>query len=326
MRKVLSTALVATVLALVPTALTSVAGAATISAYLSKTYPGTSCGSNSYRSLGTGFYANPNSWNSGWVFDREEQTEGSDTEKYYENGVTSYSESEECSGHKITYRLTPTSYAHRYLTQSRSCIPEVGGCYPPVNITSGWSPGAVFPQSSSELTSYAETGAQNAYITNLGSNTVSVIDTATNTVTATIPVGAEPRGPAVSPDGSTVYITNTVDGTVSVIDTATNTVIATIPVGSLPLGVAVTPDGSKVYVANLRSGTVSVIAAATNTVTATIPVGAEPNGVVLSPDGSTVYVANLRSGTVSVIDTASNTVVDTITDASFNNLIALGHL
>jgi YVTN family beta-propeller protein len=160
----------------------------------------------------------------------------------------------------------------------------------------------------------AETSAQNAYITNLGSDTVSVIDTATNTVTATIPVGEEPRGAAVSPDGSTVYITNTVDGTVSVIDT--------IPVGSLPLGVAVTPDGSKVYVANIGDNNVSVIAAATNTVTATIPVGGDPNGVVLSPDGSTVYVANLRSGTVSVIDTASNTVVDTITDASFNNLMS----
>ena len=50
--------------------------------------------------------------------------------------------------------------------------------------------------------------AQNAYITNTGSNTVSVIDTATNTVTATIPVGGEPYSVAVSPDGSKVYVAN----------------------------------------------------------------------------------------------------------------------
>jgi YVTN family beta-propeller protein len=43
--------------------------------------------------------------------------------------------------------------------------------------------------------------AQNAYITNEGSNSVSVIDTATNTVIATIPVGGEPHGVAVSSDG-----------------------------------------------------------------------------------------------------------------------------
>src|SRR5262249_44039721 len=68
--------------------------------------------------------------------------------------------------------------------------------------------------------------------------TVSVIDTASNTVTATIPVGIIPYGVAVTPDGSTVYVANedpaTHAGTVSVIATATNTVTATIPVGSGP--------------------------------------------------------------------------------------------
>jgi YVTN family beta-propeller protein len=118
--------------------------------------------------------------------------------------------------------------------------------------------------------------AQNAYITNEGDNTVSVIDTATNTVIGSpIPVGRFPVGVAVTPDGSKVYVTNYDANTVSVIATATNTVIATIPVGfgSSPLGVAVTPDGSKVYVANRNGGTVSVIATANNTVLATIPVG-----------------------------------------------------
>ncbi len=78
----------------------------------------------------------------------------------------------------------------------------------------------------------AQSLAQNAYITNYGSNTVSVIDTATNTVTATIPVGIDPYGVAVTPDGSKVYVANVGSNTVSVIDTATNTVTATIPVGS----------------------------------------------------------------------------------------------
>ena len=49
--------------------------------------------------------------------------------------------------------------------------------------------------------------AQNAYITN-ENNIESVIDTTTNTVTATIPVGSLPFGVAVSPDGSTVYVAN----------------------------------------------------------------------------------------------------------------------
>ena len=75
--------------------------------------------------------------------------------------------------------------------------------------------------------------AQNAYITNQDSDNISVIDTATNTVIATIPAGEYPEGVAVSQDGRRAYITNRnrlgsghTTGTVMVIDTATNTVEA----------------------------------------------------------------------------------------------------
>src|SRR5262249_2846728 len=80
----------------------------------------------------------------------------------------------------------------------------------------------------------AQALAQNAYITNSGDNTVSVIDTASNMVTAVIPVGNTPGGVAVTSDGSTVYVANFSDNTVSVIDTASNMVTAVIPVGVTP--------------------------------------------------------------------------------------------
>ena len=47
-----------------------------------------------------------------------------------------------------------------------------------------------------------------AYITNEFSSTVSVIDTATNTVTATAPAGSQPAGVAVNPAGTKVYVAN----------------------------------------------------------------------------------------------------------------------
>ena len=73
-----------------------------------------------------------------------------------------------------------------------------------------------------------------AYITNTGSNSVSVIDTATNTVVATVPVGFAPLGVAVNPAVTRVYVANFTPGNVSVIDTATNTVAATVAVGFSP--------------------------------------------------------------------------------------------
>jgi len=45
-----------------------------------------------------------------------------------------------------------------------------------------------------------------AYITNWKSEIVSVIDTATSTLTATVAVGWGPYGVAVAPDGKKVYV------------------------------------------------------------------------------------------------------------------------
>lgn len=105
------------------------------------------------------------------------------------------------------------------------------------------------------------------YVNDSVYNIVSVIDTATNTVIATIPVGIFPYGVTVTPDGKKVYVTNRKGkivgfvnrNTVSVIDTSINTVTITVPVGNNQFEVAVTPDGSKVYMTNADDNTVSVI-------------------------------------------------------------------
>jgi YVTN family beta-propeller protein len=151
-----------------------------------------------------------------------------------------------------------------------------------------------------------------AYVTNSSSSSVSVVDTASNTVVATIGVGNRPIGVAFTPNGSRVYVANSGSDSVSVIDTATNTVIANVAVGSFPQGLAITPNGSHVYVVDTNSNSLSVIETRTNTVIATVEVGMGPEGIAITPDGARVYVANFGSGAVSVIDTATNTVVATI--------------
>lgn len=83
-----------------------------------------------------------------------------------------------------------------------------------------------------------------AYVSNsnaapLGPDTVSVINTATNTVVATIVVGDFPDGLALTPDGDFLYVTSTSDDTIWVINTATNTVTDTFAVGDRPTELAV---------------------------------------------------------------------------------------
>ncbi|MFJ8854698.1 IPT/TIG domain-containing protein [Streptomyces sp. NPDC102437] len=152
-----------------------------------------------------------------------------------------------------------------------------------------------------------------AYVTNSGSNTLSVIDTAVDAVVTTIGVGAGPWAAAVTPDGRYLYVTMPGSGTVAVVSTATATLVGTVGGLNAPRGLAVTHDGARVYVANSSANTVSVISTATNTVTATITVGNGPQAVTVRPDGLRAYVSNSTGGTVSVIDTVGNTVVATLT-------------
>src|ERR1700730_16395281 len=111
------------------------------------------------------------------------------------------------------------------------------------------------------------------YVPNEGDATVSVIDTANDSVGATIPVGGAPDTAAVSPDGAYVYVACE-SGVVSVISTASNSVVATIPVGTGAADiVAFSPDGTRAYVAHYYGGTTSVIDTASKSVVATIGVG-----------------------------------------------------
>jgi YVTN family beta-propeller protein len=133
-------------------------------------------------------------------------------------------------------------------------------------------------------------------------------------VVATITVGVNPNGVAVTPDGSAAYVANSGSNTVSVIKA--QSVVATIPVGNTPMFVALTPDDTTAFVTNNKDNTVSVISTATNTVTDTIPVGLAPWGLAVKPDGTKLWVCNRGTGnsdgTVSVIDVATHKTVRTI--------------
>jgi YVTN family beta-propeller protein len=153
----------------------------------------------------------------------------------------------------------------------------------------------------------ADTGPQ----TGPGSPTgITVISTATDTVTATLRLPSAPAEIAFSPDGATAYVT-AADG-LWIFDTATDTVTGSIPGLGDPEGVAVSPDGNTVYVTNTEQGRVEVINAAKVQVTGSIPVGQMPWQLVVSPNGGTVYVADIDSNEVSVISTKTDTVTSTI--------------
>jgi YVTN family beta-propeller protein len=152
------------------------------------------------------------------------------------------------------------------------------------------------------------------YVANFRSNTVSVIDSDTNTVIKNIHVRDGPRFIEALTGGSAVYVANFRSNTVSVIDSDTNTVVKNITVGDRPRFVEALA-GEAIYVANSGSNTVSVINPANNTVIKNIEVGANPSSI--HRYGNTIFIANSDSNTVSVINPANNTVIKNITVGAY---------
>ncbi len=152
------------------------------------------------------------------------------------------------------------------------------------------------------------------YVTNSGSDCVTVIDRQRDIVVATIAVEQTPMGIATSPDRTRVYVANFGSNNISVIDTTADRVINTISnFGYSPSEIALSTDGLWLYAANPESDNVSVIDTVSSTLVQHISVGRRPVGIAVDQDRRKVYVANSVSNSVSVINTETHAVEATIT-------------
>lgn len=156
-----------------------------------------------------------------------------------------------------------------------------------------------------------------AYVPVASSYTVSVIDTATNTVVHGVPAGEGPIGVAVSPDGLRVYVASQNAHSMIVIDALTDAVIGTLALASDPFGLAVTPDGSQIYVTLSGIDAIAIVDAQSFAVVDTIDVGITPRAIAFTPDGGKAYIANQNGWSVSVVDTQENSVIQTLPAGGF---------
>jgi YVTN family beta-propeller protein len=149
-----------------------------------------------------------------------------------------------------------------------------------------------------------------AYVGNFKDSTVSVIDTGTERVLATVPVAAGPDGIVISPNGRSVFVSGASASALSEIDAATDSVAHTIEVGKGPQGLAATGDGRWVLVAVNGDDRVAFVDTAMHTVSATVPVP-KPHTIAVRPDGRQAYVASQEPGhfALVVIDLAARKVV-----------------
>ncbi len=146
---------------------------------------------------------------------------------------------------------SPTLAATKSSTTSRGSVTAAPA--PCLATPPGYAPGV--PPNSNCHNIYAADGPNQlapadandpprVYVPNLQSNTVSVIDQATNKVIQTIPVGRQPQHVVPSYDLKTLWVNNDKGNSLTPIDAQTGSVGAAIPVED-PYNLYFTPDGTR---------------------------------------------------------------------------------
>src|SRR6202171_4081374 len=181
-----------------------------------------------------------------------------------------------------------------------------------------------------EAESAAASTAPRIYVTNEVSGDLTVIDSGTFKVIATVPLGKRPRAIHPSPDGKTLYVAlsgspiagpdvdestlpppdKSADG-IGVFDVTQNKIVRIIPGGSDPENFDLSQDGTKIYISNEDTSEVSIVDVASGMVVKSAKVGEQPEGVRATPDGKQVWVTSESDGTISVLDPAAGKIVAT---------------
>ncbi len=173
-------------------------------------------------------------------------------------------------------------------------------------------------------------GHDRFYTSDQFSNTVSVIDPASNRLLGVIrlgdptPANLSPlyrgqllvHGMGFSPDHRTLLAVAIGSNFVSFIDTGTNTVRHIAYVGRSPHEAFFTPDGREVWVSIRGENSILVLDAQTYKETARIEVPNGPGMTIFSPDGAYAYVCSSFSPETVVIQTKGHAIVGRVKQES----------
>jgi YVTN family beta-propeller protein len=135
------------------------------------------------------------------------------------------------------------------------------------------------------------------YVANFGTNSVIALNTSTDQVINSAPVGNGPvamvETPSTSPAPAKLYVANQGSNSITSLnaeDLTQNTVMGFS--GSAPVWLVARGDGQKVYVLTQGDGQLITIDTATDTETGSVPVGAGANFVAFDANLNRLYVTN----------------------------------
>lgn len=152
-----------------------------------------------------------------------------------------------------------------------------------------------------------------AYVTNMGSGTVSVLDLMLQKKIADLPAGTEPEGLAITPDGQTLWVADRRSDEMHIFDTASLKMIKTLPTGSFPIRVAISPDGTTAVTSELGDGAIGLFDVEKMEATKQIKIsGSQSSGQVtllFSADGKRLYAAETGLDRIAELDMETGTLM-----------------
>jgi YVTN family beta-propeller protein len=154
---------------------------------------------------------------------------------------------------------------------------------------------------------------------NLGSNTVSILDTSPLREVGRIGLPSEATSVFVDPSGSRAYVLDALSRTISAIDLARGERVATRTLEEAPIRGAVSGDGNRLYVITSDSPNLLIIDPLTLTIEQRLFVGLDAASIKVDDKTEQVYVGK-ATGEIVVMDLSSLIFVDTFTvkgDAAF---------
>ncbi len=155
------------------------------------------------------------------------------------------------------------------------------------------------------------------YVPNRGSNSISVIDVASESLLTTVSHASfsQPVAVALAASGRELWVMNRTGGnnnrgSISIVDTTTHAVLAVLnsPSFNFPEHMAINRSGTRTYVVNTANGTVTVILTATRNELLNVNVGGAPSFAAVTEDGREVYVSRPADNALSRIRTQNHSV------------------
>jgi PQQ-dependent catabolism-associated beta-propeller protein len=159
---------------------------------------------------------------------------------------------------------------------------------------------------------HRQPSTDDVFVSNEGSNEVTVLDGATGRIEAHLATGPRPRGMALSPDRRTFYVAASNANRIEAWDVRSRRLLRIYASGTDPERFAISPDGATAYIASEDHSAVTFLDLRSGRILREVQVGPEPEGVEVSPDGKLVVATSETANLAHFIDTASGKLLDSV--------------